>query len=112
MEPANVSPHSGCRRRRTRDFEKGKLINFVRTGISVIDLQANVPKTHKIHLHCFNNDWFTCKKWLAEYPNLKIGLTPLITKPHITYLHKVVREVPLDRILLETDAPYFHPRLV
>ena len=39
-----------------------------------------------------------------------VGLTPFICnssweKP----IHEVVRQIPLDRVLLETDAPYFLP---
>jgi hypothetical protein len=39
-----------------------------------------------------------------------VGFTPLITKTSVRHLHKVIQKVPLDRILLETDAPYFLPR--
>ena len=40
-----------------------------------------------------------------------MGFTNLITFPGVPQLHEVVRQVPLSRILLETDAPYFVPRV-
>ena len=44
------------------------------------------------------------------YQNLKIGFMPMITYTKNGHLHEVVRKIPLDRILLETDSPYFLPR--
>ena len=38
-----------------------------------------------------------------------IGLTALVTKPSAKQSHEVARKIPLDRLLLETDAPYFLP---
>merc|ERR1712059_106519 len=35
-----------------------------------------------------------------------------VTYKHAVKLHEVVRTVPLDKLLLETDAPYFLPRQV
>ena len=39
-----------------------------------------------------------------------VGLTPLITLSQTQDLLEVVKEIPLDRLVLETDAPYFLPR--
>jgi len=69
--------------------------------------EACVPCTYPIHLHCFNGNWDLCQVWLSKYLCCKIGITGLVTYPHAQHLHDVVRRVDLDRILLETDAPYF-----
>jgi TatD DNase family protein len=47
---------------------------------------------------------------MRRYPNLKVGFTPMITYAKNRHLHDVVRKIPLSRILLETDSPYFLPR--
>ena len=47
---------------------------------------------------------------MATYPNLKVGFTPMITYAKNQHLHEVVKKIPLHRILLETDSPYFLPR--
>ena len=39
-----------------------------------------------------------------------VGLTPLITFSRVHDLFKVIEKIPLDRLVLETDAPYFLPR--
>ena len=48
--------------------------------------------------------------WMEKYPNLKVGFTPMITYEKNRHLHQVVKEIPLERVLLETDSPYFLPR--
>lgn len=52
-------------------------------------------------------------KYLDTFPNLCIGFTPMITfnlDLEKSYLKKMINTVPLDRILLETDSPYFLPQ--
>ena len=50
------------------------------------------------------------KKFLDNFPNLCIGVTPLITFHSATTTHDLVKNIPIDRLLFETDAPYFVPR--
>jgi len=69
-----------------------------------------VPREHKIHLHCFTESFTVAQMWFSVFPNLKIGLTPLVTFPSAKNTHNVARRVPLDKLLLETDSPYFIPR--
>ena len=78
-------------------------------GLKILD-EAKLPKNYRIHLHCFNSHWQNCKMWMEKYPNLKVGFTPMITYEKNRHLHEVVREIPLERVLLETDSPYFLPR--
>ena len=39
-----------------------------------------------------------------------MGITPLVTYPNAPYMVEVVRNLPLSRLVLETDAPYFLPK--
>jgi TatD DNase family protein len=41
--------------------------------------------------------------------NLYIGMDGPVTFEKATGLHEVARQVPLERLLLETDAPYLTP---
>ena len=75
-------------------------------GLSLLE-KAQVPKTHPIHLHCFNSSWKVCQAWMKRFSCLKIGFTPLIMFDNVQHLHEVVRKIPLERVLLETDSPYF-----
>ncbi|XP_037303931.2 putative deoxyribonuclease TATDN2 [Pungitius pungitius] len=71
-----------------------------------------VPRDYKIHRHCFTNSYPVIEPFLREFPNLYVGFTALITYFKATEARDAVRQIPLDRIVLETDAPYFLPRQV
>uniref|UniRef100_A0A673CZB5 TatD DNase domain containing 2 n=2 Tax=Sphaeramia orbicularis TaxID=375764 RepID=A0A673CZB5_9TELE len=71
-----------------------------------------VPRDYKIHRHCFTSSYPVIEPFLTEFPNLYVGFTALITYSSATDARNAVRKIPLNRILLETDAPYFLPRQV
>ena len=62
--------------------------------------------------HCFTNSYPVIEPFLDEFPNLCVGFTALITYGRALEAREAVRRIPLDRIVLETDAPYFLPRQV
>ncbi|KAL1272609.1 hypothetical protein QQF64_028471 [Cirrhinus molitorella] len=71
-----------------------------------------VPRDYKIHRHCFTNRYSVIEPFLSEFSNLCVGFTGLVTYHHAEEARNAVKKIPLDRILLETDAPYFLPRQV
>ncbi|XP_051996423.1 putative deoxyribonuclease TATDN2 isoform X1 [Xyrauchen texanus] len=71
-----------------------------------------VPRDYKIHRHCFTNSYSVIEPFLSEFSNLCVGFTGLVTYPRAVEARESVRKIPLERILLETDAPYFLPRQV
>ena len=66
--------------------------------------EENVPKHWPIHLHAFTYKYSFCKEMAEEYTGMKFGLVANNFDPN------VVRNLPLSRILLETDGPYFFPK--
>ena len=68
-----------------------------------------VPRNYRIHCHCFTGNYASCQRWLNTFPNLFVGLTPVITYNSARPAQEVAACIPLDRLLLETDAPYFVP---
>ena len=77
-------------------------------GLKVLK-DAGVPEDFPIHRHCFGGNLEDAKTWLSNYSECKLGFTGLVTYSHASQVHKVVEHVDIDRILLETDAPYFLP---
>jgi len=59
-------------------------------------------------VHCFDSDWDFAKKILDL--GFYISFTNLITYPKKDNLQEVVKNVPEDRFLVETDAPYLPPQ--
>lgn len=66
--------------------------------------------SHKIHLHCFTGSLSEAHDWLDHFPNLRVGITNMVGKAWAHDLHELARRIPLESILLETDAPHFIPR--
>ena len=78
-------------------------------------LKEMVPREYKIHRHCFTGDAEEVSKWLEAFPNMYFSFTNLIgfKNLHRTQgLRSAVTKIPLQRILIETDAPYFRPQCV
>ena len=76
------------------------------TEARTIMRDLNLPKNWPIHMHCFTNSWEDCQEWSQEWSEMKFGLTPDY------FVAEVAQNLPLNRILLETDAPYFPPKEV
>lgn len=68
-----------------------------------------VPHDFRIHRHCFMGSYNTAKMWMDHFPNLKFGLTPFVAGGDAG---GIVEELPMDRILIESDSPYFLPTYV
>lgn len=73
-------------------------------------LSAHVPSDWKIHLHCFTGKPNTAFRFLRQFPNLHIGITGSVTYDNSYNVRNIARSVPLERLLVETDAPYNTPR--
>jgi TatD DNase family protein len=59
-------------------------------------------------IHCFDSNWEFAKKVLDL--GFYISFSNLITYPKKEDLLEVVKNVPMDRFLVETDAPYLPPQ--
>ncbi|XP_063690649.1 putative deoxyribonuclease TATDN2 [Bolinopsis microptera] len=73
-------------------------------------MKTKAPKDHKIHFHCYSGSWKTAEKMMEHFPNMYIGVTGLVTFNSATNVTDVARKVPLERLLIETDAPYMRPK--
>uniref|UniRef100_A0A8D0HQZ9 TatD DNase domain containing 2 n=1 Tax=Sphenodon punctatus TaxID=8508 RepID=A0A8D0HQZ9_SPHPU len=71
-----------------------------------------VPKDYKIHRHCFTGSYNVIEPLLEHFPNLSVGFTALVTYSSAHEARETVKKIPLNRIIVETDAPYFLPRQV
>jgi TatD DNase family protein len=58
-------------------------------------------------LHCFTESWEMAKQALDL--NFYISFSGIITFQNAKELREVVKQVPLTRMLIETDAPYLAP---
>jgi TatD DNase family protein len=59
-------------------------------------------------LHCFTEDWDFAKQVLDL--GFMVSFSGILTFPKAEALREVARQVPLDRLLIETDSPYLAPK--
>jgi len=62
---------------------------------------------HSGVLHCFTEDWEMAKSALDL--NYYISISGIVTFKNAEQIRDVVRNMPLDRLLVETDSPYLAP---
>lgn len=58
-------------------------------------------------LHCFTEDWAMAKAALDM--GFYISFSGVVTFKNAKTIQEVAKQVPLDRLLIETDAPYLAP---
>ena len=58
-------------------------------------------------MHCFSEDWETAQAALAL--GFYISISGIVTFKNATTTQEVAKRVPLERLLVETDAPYLAP---
>jgi TatD DNase family protein len=82
------------------------------TGISnaVIGRSASFggSERKKVVIHCFSGDTGFALKCIEE--GFYISFTGVITYPNAKLLQQTVKEVPLERIFIETDSPFLAPQ--
>ncbi len=72
-------------------------------------LRDHLPRLAGAVAHCFTGDQRELRDYLSL--GLSIGVTGWICDERRgAHLREIVRAIPLDRLMLETDAPYLLPR--
>ena len=73
-----------------------------------LDILSNqISPFQSIHLHCFRNSFQVAEEWMSKFPNLKFGVTATVTRKNSEILQHTVKKLPLEKIILETDGPFF-----
>ncbi len=62
----------------------------------------------KMLFHCFTANWDVAKR-LLDFESL-ISIPGVVTYPKADELKEAVRNIPLDRLILETDCPFLSPQ--
>ena len=71
-----------------------------------VDIIRAEKSTHGI-LHCFTEDWEAAKAVLDC--GYYVSFSGIISFKNAQALRDVAKQVPLDRVLIETDSPYLAP---
>lgn len=104
-----IAEQQACFARHIHASQKTKKPLVVHTRSAkqdTIDILRAEKATHGI-LHCFTEDWATAKAALDL--GFYISFSGIISFKNAQDLRDVARQVPLDRLLIETDSPYLAP---
>lgn len=71
-------------------------------------LERETGATLRGVMHCFSGDMAIAERTLAL--GMHIGIAGPVTYPNAGKLAQVAAQVPLDRLLIETDCPYLTPQ--
>lgn len=74
----------------------------------VLALLTGFPPDLRGMVHCFTGSYDHAVSFLKR--GWYLSFSGIITYPKSTELHEVVKKVPSDKILVETDSPYLAPQ--
>lgn len=94
-------------------LKKPLVIHCREADADLLDIMKKfVPSDYKIHRHCFTGSYSVIEPLLKYFPNMSVGFTAVLTYSSAWEARDALRQIPLERIIVETDAPYFLPRQV
>lgn len=93
--------------RLAEEFHKPLILHIREADEDGIAVLREYPLQESGVVHCFNGSWDIAQQYLEL--GLYFGIGGSITLPDAEELRKAVAHIPLDRIVLETDAPFVKP---
>ena len=69
-------------------------------------LKTHIPNEMRLYLHSFQGHKDTLNKWRETFPNCYFGFNRSVEN-FSTAQQEALRSVPMARLVVETDAPYF-----
>ncbi|XP_071480221.1 putative deoxyribonuclease TATDN2 [Diadema antillarum] len=71
-------------------------------------MQKHCPPDTRIHLHCCTGSTTQVQRWMAALPECHFGYTMAFARMAFPS-QQVLQDLPLQRLLLDTDAPHLKP---
>lgn len=91
-----------------RKVKKPIIIHTRQASAETLDImQAEQARDVGGVMHCFTESWTVAK--CAMDMGFYISLSGIVSFKNAATLHDVAKKIPLDRLLIETDAPYLAP---
>ena len=63
-------------------------------------------------MHCFSEDWDFARELLEFSPEIYFSFSGIVTYKNALKIQEAAAKIPLNRILIETDAPFLAPQPV
>lgn len=91
-----------------KEFKLPLVLHIRQADIDAIEVLKQYPLKESGVVHCFNGDTAIAEKYIEM--GLFFGIGGSVTLDESDNLRDAVKHIPLERIILETDAPYVHPK--
>ena len=92
----------------SRELRKPLIIHTRRANYDTIAIMREEGASESCGvMHCFSEDWPTAKAALDM--GFYVSISGIVTFKNADAVREVARNVPADRLLVETDAPYLAP---
>jgi len=88
-------------------YQLPAVIHTRKAAEETLKIIKEFPKIKKV-IHCFSYPYQIAKKFLDL--DCLISFTGIITFPNADDLREIARRIPLEKIMLETDAPFLAPQ--
>jgi len=89
-----------------RDLKLPAIIHEREACEDCLNIVTQFPDVKGVY-HCYSGSWETAKTILKQ--GWYISFTGAITFKNARRSHEVIENMPLDRIMIETDSPYLAP---
>lgn len=76
-----------------------------------LDFMIN-NKINRCVMHCFSEDWDFARVLLDFSDEIYFSFSGILTYKKSEKIQEAAKQIPLDRILIETDAPFLAPQVV
>lgn len=63
-------------------------------------------------LHCFSEDLEFASECIEHFPRCKVSFSWIVTYKNAPNIQNTAANIPLERIIIETDAPFLSPQAV
>jgi len=71
-------------------------------------LKSNLPSRGGV-LHCYSEDWKYASEMLESHSNIYFSFAGNVTYRNARNLHETVHNLPMDRIVIESESPFMIP---
>lgn len=89
------------------EFDLPVIIHQRNSIDDVLEIMAEFAPLHGV-MHCFTGTLEQAQRCIEM--GLHLGIGGIVTFPSAPHLREVVGRLPLERVVLETDAPYLAPQ--
>ncbi len=89
-------------------YDKPVVIHNRGAGKDIVEILSNKMPDKGAIFHCYSEDINLAKKILSKHDNVLFSFAGSVTYK-VSQMHEVIRQLPLDKIAIESESPFLVP---